>query len=299
VPEYLEIEGDLVRRVQREVIAENRLEDLLPHLERRVPVITPTLPDGAKAVYYSEDNPANKIFEVLVEMAPRVRTLPIGRRDAELHPTVALPYTIFHFRLHTGAEATRIDSWAFDIYHAYHARESADNLDQEVVAAMLPNVFAEGNICFGDTARPPATRSMAKRINQIVNDFYISDFSPTGHHRPHHLPWGSNDFTRWVEESRNNRQCWQNWPEWDNTTEEYRRQRHYILRDRFATGFEKVEIIPEDGIPELPMRMTFGQANEWLQTLENHQRSRLLQEMQVLQTEAPALFENTPVARER
>ena len=291
--EIIEIENGLVRRKRVDVIAEQRLEDILPFMERRMPVTAVGLPDNLIAIHYDEQDPNDKKMEVLIELPPKVRTIPLARTGVNHHPTIALPWTIFHFAMQTHAEGTRGTDWIFNYYRCFFAKESGQNLDQYVIPALLPNVFESGEICFGNTVHgQPAT--LGARINQIVNEWYLSNFNNVGHVRPHYLPWGERTFDRWEKETETNPNCWQNWPEWDltDTTQE-----HLRLRDIFAPNADfKGPIILPDGIPDIPVAPTFGMAEEWLRALEPHQRWRLRVALENIAAEAPNTIQ-PPVIR--
>lgn len=270
MPEIIEIEGGLVRRKNVTVVAEQRLEDILPFMERRMPVTALGLPDNLVAIHYDEQDPTNRKIELLIQLPPKVRTLPLARQA--VHPKVAIPWTIFHFSLHAFTDNPTGADWVFDYYRCFFARQSGQHLDQTIIPALLPNVFESGEICFGTTAAHAAA-TIGERINQIVNDWYLSNFNNIGHTRRNYLPWHSHDFSRWVEETERNPRCWEDWPEWnadDNT------QQKFVLRDIFAPDIDvKATLVLPDGIPDIPVTPTFGTAEDWLRQLRPDQRYRL------------------------
>lgn len=280
MPEIIQIDGGLVRILNTEVIREAKLEDFLPKLERRVPTMMPMLPHNTRAVYFDPTDEADLKIGIVIELPPKVRTITTqpdaweraGRKNQAY--LVSLPYTVFYFNLtsHDG------DTWEFRDYCAFFAKDQMKDLNHKLVPALLPNVFGNGRICFGNTA-PAATTTLADRVNSIVNEFYLSNFNNVGHTRAHYLPWNSPDFDKWVKESKDNPLCWLQFPEFQEGTPEWNLQEHHTVKgmfERHGGAIPRTE--PHTGvgtIPEVAMRPTFGKVQEWVDNLTPGQRYRL------------------------
>lgn len=293
MPRTIEIEGALVRIVDRKIVREATLADIMPFIETREAITMPVLPVGTRAVHWNPVDPTHQYLEVIVEVEPKVRTLTMQadawrRAGADGNKThrVSLPYTLFHFKMQTNDPTG--NKWRFDDYRCFFAPEPFTNLDHEVIPALLPNVFEDGRICFGDTGTD-AEQTIANRINAIVNEWYVSNFNNIGHTREHYLPWNSPDFDKWVRESALNQFCWKHFPEFDITTPEAANHRRYKVKDLFKQELTRTTVQRLEGsIPELPIALTFGRAEEWLQSLNATQRDRLRTAFTMIETPAIA-----------
>lgn len=282
--QIIEIQGNLVRRFERKVIAVTDLRDIIPFMENRVPVTLPILPrHPVRSAYWDESTAPNKTLQMLIEVPPAIRTLDYATESGRA-ARVAMPWTIFNVVTTTNAENPRGENWDLYDIHIYWAKEQIANLDQKVITALVPNVYDDGSICFGDTGTNPY-QPLADRIDQIINDFYLTSFNNDLELR---WPWG--DLERWIDESENNRHCWKDFPEWDFEAGYV----GYPLSDIFTRNLDRSapRTLGND-IPPLTFLPTFGRTREWLDGLTNAQRLRLRAEIEAMADEAPDLFETT------
>ena len=281
MPEMIEIEGDLARFVDRRVLREVPITALLPHIETRLPVGSPVLPDRTRIFHLDPTNNNEWRLVVVVELDPAVRTLSLatgrwGRTREATHPRVAIPYTQFVFYLRSTDHGR---NWAILDYAIFHSPEPvSNNTRQKFLPALLPNVYADARICFGNTApRMPEGAQIHTRMNAIVNEFYLSDF--TDHRvRDYFIPWQTTttpSYGIWVARTTENPRCWLDWPEFQDTdTYHTRYTLEEILARRGPARTEPINL--PDGIPDLAFNATFGRAEEWFRALNRTQQDRLI-----------------------
>lgn len=291
----IEIEGGLARIVDKVLVQELPLADAMPLIENRPPVTLPVLPKNhVVSAYWDESDPASKTLELLVSIDPATRLLPydVANRYGD-ECRVALPYTVFHFRLIANQPNPQGRHWTFDSTRVFFARENPKNLDQQVIAALLPNVYSDGRICFGNTA-VPVDQPLSDRVDQLVNEWYLSEFAD--HHvREYPWPWAKRTgrgYRKWVTESARDPRCWTQWPEWDlNDTH----QQHWRLGDLFGQPIHNTDAMTVIGaIPQLPEQPTFGRAEQWLNGLTPTQRFRLRTALANIEAEAPETIVEEP-----
>lgn len=289
--EIIEIQGDLVRTIRREIINEVDLKDIAPHMETRAPLTLTALPrNSVRHLHWDESNPAMTDAQFLIELPPRVRTIDYDNADPTVPCVVALPYTIFNFIISTRTPNPQGQDWSLDNLRVYWARESAQNLDQHVIPALLPNIYADATVCWGNTGIN-AAQPLADRIDEIVNTFYLSTFTDHGV-RDREWPWNRRTYKRWARETAADNQAWKTFPEWDlaDTNVE-----HVRLRDLFthATGHATPTLT--DNIPTFPEIPTFGRAEEWLrEQLDPIQRFRLRAALANVEADDPTTFVAPP-----
>lgn len=289
MPTVVEIEGDIARIVRHEVVRQVALADLMPAIERRYPITIPVLPDRTRLVHWDPSNPGDQQLTVFTEMPPAVRTITMQDDAGRGRGTyrIALPYTVFRFSLSTSDPD--INRWSWNDYSCFFAKEPLRSTEDLLMPALLPNVFADGRICFGTTG-VTNEGTLAERIDGVMNAWYLSNFNNNGHVRTQYLPWGSTNFTRWVTETADNPLCWRSFPEFEPGTPEYGQQEHTPVKHMLTRiGATRTTPLRVTGsIPELAVVPTFGAAEDWLRGLTETQRTRLRVAMDNLATpEAP------------
>lgn len=295
MPQLIEIEGSLARVISREVVFESQLKDMMPFIENRPPITLPIIPSRTRVVHWDATDTAKQTLELLIELEPSLRTLtmqpdPWGRGAAGGNKThkVTLPWTLFHFKMFTTNPTST--SWTFEDYRCFFSKERITDLEQDIIPALLPNVFEDGRICFGNTGAD-AHQTVSDRVDQIVNEWYVSNFNNIGHTRPHYLPWGSATFAKWEKETKRSPFAWKDFPEWDPETPEGRNHHHYQVKDVFKSTLTRTgQIRTEGSIPDLPIIPTFGRAEEWLLALDDNQRFRLRQALANVEADRPEAF---------
>lgn len=258
------------------------LRDLMPHIERPAPPVTmPLLPAGTRTVYWNEENPDNQVLELLVQVDPTVRTITDRRtRAGETTDTayrVSLPYLLFHVRLTCTNGQPSL--WNLEDYRVFQSREPITTMDQEVCTAMLPNVYSDGRICFGNTG-VRAGEGLTTRIDNIVNTYYLTTFDTSHLVRNSYLPFGGGEgptgLTRWAEATEQDPNCWRNFPEWAEDSDEHNLQIWRPIQSLFGVPLDRTTPIAVEGdIPDLPIRPTFGVAEEWVRRLDEQDLFRL------------------------
>lgn len=293
MPEFIEIEGDVARIITKTLVREVPLAAVLPHIETRLPIASPILPDNARLFHLDPTDQNMWRMVTVVETPPLVRTLNLeagrwGRGRDALHPRVAIPYTEFVFFLQSVDQGA---NWSIVDYGIYHSPEPlSGNPHQKLLPALLPNVYSDGRICFGNTApRLPTDAHINNRINAIVNEFYLTDF--TDHRvRDYFIPWQTTttpSYATWVANTAENPRCWMNWPEWQDTDIHHTRFTVQDVISRRGPARTTPIDLP-DGIPDLAFNATFGRAEEWFRALT---RTQQLRHVTAARNVRPDLFE--------
>lgn len=279
MPQEILIQGDLV--TVRDVTPTHTvaLADFLPHIEKRHPIVMPLLPDRVKTVRWDSSNLDAQQLEVLIQVEPSVRSISVRRTRTfgagapDTQYRVSLPYLLFIFTATTSDQAGLM--WDINEYRVFNANAPLTSLDQKVCAAMLPNVYSDGRICFGNTG-VAAGMPLHDRLNAIVNQYYLTSFDTSHHVRDYYLPYGAgnNEFEPWVEHTAEDPNCWRSLPEWTEGSPEHQRQHWYTVKDLLGPQFDRTTPIALAGdIPDMRFRPTFGVAEEWV---AQHDRADIL-----------------------
>ena len=297
----IEIEGELVRVIDVNVLQSARLEDVLPHIENRPPV-SMFHPRTAIYTHWDESDPTNKQVKYLLELAPGVRSIIKSDRRYRL----AFPWTYFVFSFVTPHDVHRGESWRIVDYFVFHAKERVRDLNSRLWTAFLPNVYEDGRICFGTTAPNPA-QPLADRVDQYVTDWYQTQFNNDVHgSRTHPLPYNGRlptGWKLWVDATaERGASSYLDWPEWEMTNSENgvssftvrealgiqdANAQRRIIHNMPISGDRPHTATVLDAIPTITFPMTFGRAEEWLRSLEPTQRYRLQQALNLIVTETP------------
>lgn len=282
--EFLEIEGGVVRIIEKKIIAEKRLEDVLPGLEFRPPLMSPLLPRSCILFYWDETDPKKKMLIMLCEAMPGIKNIvKEGYRYK-----MAMPWAYFVFIATTAGDPNG-KSWSVEKYKAFHARDRVTNLDSKMAVAFLPNVDENARICYGATATKE-NQPLADRIDTLVNEWYVTLF--TDHlieGRRHPRPFGATNWKPWVDATvEHGPTAYLKFPEWNDPL---------CLRwtVRTAMGLKDIPVEMKEmtaigEIPEIPQPMTFGRAEEWAKNLAPEQRQRLLGALTNMKADNPKLF---------
>jgi hypothetical protein len=288
MPTMIEINGDLVSVIDRSVRATISLADWLPKIEHRCPIYTPVLPSNCRALWWDPSDLAHQKMVVLLEVAPFISNLDL---DGTPH-RLTMPWTRFIFFMETHNPHDN-NAWRMEDYHIYWSKSRYTNpTAKDMIVALLPNVYEDGRICFGSTGAS-ANQSLADRLDQIVNEFYISRFN---HDLNIRRPNNWRGWAAWERATIANQNCWTQWPDLDPTNTPWPLSSwddhcaRYLAADHPRTG----PVIAADPIPELALGATFGRINDWLGAMETNQRARLLEavlQMRAINNEA---FEPVP-----
>jgi Prokaryotic E2 family D len=273
VAQVIEIENGLVRLVERSVQYSVPMTDWLDKIEKRNPIATPVLPVGTRAVYWDQTDLTAQTFVVLIEQQPQMIRMDFDNMIREL----SIPYTRFFF-VATTDDPTNTLAWRLTNYKVFWAKaQYADPTVKDMIPALLPNVYEDGRICFGSTGAD-ASQTLANRLNQTCNEFYVSRFN---HDLTIRRPNGARTYREWERMTQNNSTGWMDWRDFDpalgyhtfRSYDDLVRQARVTMNDRFAP------MLAAEPIPDIPLGASFGRLNEWLETLDSSQRDRLLQAM--------------------
>lgn len=294
--QIIEIEGDLVRVVDRSIVTQAPLSEVMPLIERKIPVRS-LVPRSAIWVTLDQNGTSHR-QGFLCEIPPGIKVITKSGRKFRL----AMPWTYMWLVMETAGDTTNPLNWSLTDYRCYHTNQQVVDLQSRLWTAFLPNVYEDARICFGSTGAD-AAQPVHTRIDSIVNTWYISQFNNDVHGgRNHPLPFNAslpNGWREWVLQTREwGAMAWTKFPEWAITN-----------NDNGVTSFTVSEVINSghlgrmapitvvDAIPELPMPATFGRSEEWLRGLTRLQRSRLHRALQnMIEDDPGAAIEDTQPA---
>ena len=261
------IEGDLVRLVDQVVMKTVALTEWLPSIEKRSPVSTPVLPRATRGVYYDPTNNNNQLMAVLLEVEPQVIHMNFNSRIHDL----AIPWTRFiFFCSNRGGSPT---TWRMDDYRLFWSNVKYHNADaQDMIPALLPNIYSDGRICFGSTG-VNADASIADRLDRTVNEFYATEFNRD---LSIHYPRAYRGYTAWKNATRDNPMCWTAWDDFAPESGWSHYSWNMTCGAWSAGSINRTDpVVGADGIPELALGATFGRINQWIAALPAAQQARL------------------------
>lgn len=286
--ETIEIEGELASIVQKTIVRQMPLKDLMPHLVQKVPVTVPTLPRSAVFTHWDESNPQQKKLYILAEMPPGVRTIMKHIRGTNQRRRYRLAFPWSYFWFVAVQEGTR--TWALTNYNAYHAPKKYEGMNDDLFVAFIPNVYRQnGNICFGSAGVNP-NQSIADQIDWLVNNWYVTEFNGDLDGEMVY-PFGGTTFKPWVDATANSSNAWKDFPEWTNGA---RVKTNVTALLGPANQPRVTEIRAEWAIPEIESPFTFGRAEEWLASLRAIDRGRLKIALENIVAENPSAVETPP-----
>ncbi len=289
--EYIEMQGNIARLMERRLVREVRLEDVANSLEVSKPVTLPTIARAQVFAHVDESDQTSKKLYVLSEIPAGIKNISknLGDRGARRY-RLAMPWTYIWFACSTTDNIIRGASWAITDYKIFHAQSRYDGINDPMIVARVPNVYEDGRICWGATGVSP-NMSLANRIDQLTNEWYLSRFN-TDLDGSVPLPYDEGNYRRWVQETRDNPNCWVSWPEWTNPT-----VTKYTVAGLLANAGQTPrmqEIILADSIPEIPIRLTFGSWEEWWRRLPAEERRRSIISMENMRFDDPSIIPDAP-----
>jgi hypothetical protein len=265
VPRIIEIDGGLVSVVNREVSMTVPLEEWLPLIERRVPVSTPVLPTNVRALWWDETDLNRKKLVILIEREPQIINLNMA---GAIH-RLSIPWTRFFF--HASTRSTLGNEWVLDDYRLYWSNKRfANSTANDMLPALLPNIYEDARICFGSTGAN-AQQSIADRLDQIVNEFYTTTFNGDLTIR---RPNGWRGWANWERMTTTNPMGWLTWTDW--TTRPMASWADLCGNAAAGSTTRNDPMVAADGIPDIPLGATFGRINEWFAGMDTPTRHRLL-----------------------
>lgn len=293
MPEIIQIEGDLVKVLQTELVREAKLVDLLPHIENRPPITIGPLPKSAIYVHWDESNAKNKRVQLICEQTPGLK----NPRYNDRRYVISVPWTYWVIDMVTaGNPHDTTVPWQMENSRIFWAREQVVNLDSMIATAMVPNCDARGGICYGSTG-VPASLPLGVRIDRLISEFWQTTFThDSGTGSPWQSETRSTSWARWDRESRADPNAWMKFPEWENTVEPNRagqgRIAQFTLRSILGSTHDRTRPVQLEGtIPDMVFPFTFGRAEEYARTWTPVDRHRMLVALQNLQADNPAAIE--------
>lgn len=268
--EYIRIQGDLVQFVEERVTRQALLKDVIDKLEISQPVTLPTIGRTQVFAHFEQVGMTKRLF-AMTEIPPAVRFISknIYSGTARRYK-LSMPWTYIWFVAETADQNINAANWAFTSYRIFHSKTQYKGIDDEFIAARLPNVYADGRICWGATGVDPRM-TLADRFDQLTNEWYVSRFN-TDLDGPHSYPNGADSFREWVLGTLENNRWFETWNDWtDPLVTKYSVRR--LLEEFGSTPF--MERINNPGaIPEVPTNLTFGAWDQWWNQLEPLERAR-------------------------
>jgi len=215
VVKVVEVVGGLATVYERNELVAGTLESILPFIENRVPVVLPILPrNNVVSAVYDESNPAHKRLEILLNVDPHVRLLDFSDPIDDFEPRLSFPHTLYFIEMGTTVETPQGQDWSMDQFRVFWSKTQVKSLDQDVIPALLPNIYEDGNVCFGDTG-VNARQPLADRVDQLINEFLLTRF--TAHEvREREWPWNGRTYRRWAQATETHgNTAYQRIPEFD------------------------------------------------------------------------------------
>lgn len=272
MPQRIVIEGDIVQVIEETIVSTAPIASIMPHLERRLPVSVGPLPAGIRFLAYDKDQ---KTASLLIERPPMVQTIRLhyksnngptadrARKNAEARAEfkVSLPYMLWAFRgsIDT-ANFIRIDSAS----HWFSPRPTA-KLDDRLYAAVMPNIFNGGNICWGGTG---ATAGYGlDRLGTLVNEFLTTEFND---HLDARFPHTYQSYTDWEKATETDQLCWQSW-DW-NAWSDVTRAVSEVIDTNTPPAVYNFDFV----IPTPPPSFTLELARQWIRSIPVRSREVML-----------------------
>lgn len=280
----IEIEGGIQRAIEYTVLSEVPLASVLRHLERAPRLTSPILPRSAILFGQGTNETGSMELYMLLELPPATRMISFRGRDGGTREhRLAIPWTYFHFTCST-VDASRNENWMIGMHRAYWSRARVTDIrTASFLVPKLPNIYEDGRICFGSTA-PSAALPIGERLDQIVNEFYSSEFNRDLHIR---YPGGYTRLADWAAATARDANCWNSWTDWRESA-----RAEQLLDEALAPA---QPIVIEGTIPQYTSGMSFGAADAWLRTLAPNDRIRLRTELGNMAEDQPELLVATPV----
>jgi hypothetical protein len=288
----IEIENGLARIVDRTIVSEQAMADVLPLLETRIPV-SMFHPSTARFTYWDESNVTKRV-RFLCELPPAIRYIRKLNRKFRL----AMPWTYFVLSYETVGDPFGID-WTPEDHRIFHSPTKVTSMNNRLWTAFLPNVYNDGRICFGTTG-VPTHQPLADRVDQLVSQWYLTEFNnDVIGTRNHPLPFNGRHpygYRLWVEATaEHGLDAMTRFPEWQVTNGND--VNSFLVSELLAApGLRTDPITVTGGIPEIPFPATWGRLAQTLtgHSFTNQNRHQMLSVLQGLQEETPDLFEAPP-----
>lgn len=268
--DYYEVENGVTRLIRKTIIHQAPTNKFAELLARPRDNNILYLPAQTRHVFGNGDTGRTTF---VIEQPPSVRKLtwaPQARRHASYE--LAIPWTYFVMITAKADPDDPNSQQHMSDWSIFCAKQRIMSLDDTLTTMPVNNVNTDGRICFG-TAAAEAGENIGQHIDNLVMTFWNSNFNYDITPR---LP-GYADYAEWEKDSKLDPVCWMKW-DWNNWGA-------YTTKLREISGMTDDRLTPAialDPIPELPIGPTFGRATEWLQSLSEADRTRLIAAAQAL-----------------
>lgn len=276
--EQIQIEGNVVRHLRIETVAESAFDGLAPFLTTRLATTLPVLPQHP-ARYISFDPESGRGL-IIVETKPGRHVIQV-RHSGDRYETdaqrmdpdglsrfnVQLPYQYFAYPFTMIVAGERLRDFTIGGAYLFWAKDAIRTETDLLYPARCPNVDGSGSICWGSTNSD--STSLSARIDDLVNNFYLTVFNEDlGHLTPF-----DTSLTEW-EEASEDPLAWRTWDYWDDVNGRPLNSIAEYLNHAPPTNVAELNPSHID-IPELPGNFTVARAREWLSGLTDGARRRI------------------------
>lgn len=299
----IHMSGQTARIMETTLLREVPIEDLLAELENRPPIVIGPLPHTAVMFRFDESNPDHKRATFLCEQPAQMRSLRYANRRYDL----SVPWTYFVYDYETRGNPSLHDTaWQVINIRVFWAREQVRDSKSELARALVPNCDHLGGICYGGTLAPTSL-PLGQRLDRMTMEFYRSTFThDSGTGSPWQSETGSNTWTEWAKQSKDDPNAWKRFPEWDSkkATLGHGKIDYTTVSEAMGKFVEldlskPIEVV--GAIPERPYPATFGRLEEYLRGEDwtPETRHRLLVALQNMGADDPGLIAAPPRRRGR
>ena len=283
IQETIEIHGSLVSYVKKEILYQADIKDVFP-LQSIKPITLPTLPRTVVFAHFDESNPMSKMLLMLAEIPPGIRNIRKRNRRYRL----GMPWTYFWF-VATTARDINEPRWNLEFWRIFHAKDRYEDEKTKLIPARCPNVYSDGRICWG-TAGAPGNIPLCDRIDELVTNWYISEFNgDLDGSVP--LPNHANNYLEWVTKTREDPTWWKSWSDWTDPTVRVYTVEQLISEHVDNPAFSTI-VVP-NMIPAVDMttQLTYGHWEQYFRTaIPEQQRARALRALENLRDDNPTAF---------
>lgn len=289
----IEMDGNIVRYIDRTVRREVPLEDFLSKLEHRVPANLPSIGRTQVYAYFDETDDRNKVLYALCELPPGIRTIRKRTSSGMRSYRLGVPWTFFWWRANTSEDPQTTTNWGINSGQVFVGRHKFDGIDTEFIPAPFPNLSGDGGICWGNVG-VGHRQSLANQLDERTTTFFNTEFN-TDLDRHIRLPYGAPTMKRWVEETAENPTAWMDWPEF-TSPDTFKYSVRRLLQEHAGITFPDAPPVwnASVAIPEPELPMTYGRWDQFHMSLPAEERMRALISLQNLRADNPEFVPETP-----
>jgi hypothetical protein len=261
---YFRVTNGVTEMVQETILHTAPTDALIPLLSAPIDSFLLNMPNGLRHVRSTGNGEA---IYIVIEQMPAVRTITFPPNNTH---RIGIPWVYFIFTATRPARGNESSPLALSDWRVFCAPNRIQTLADTMYALPTNNVSRDGRICFGSAAAEPGA-NIGEHLDSCVTQFWNSNFNQDI--RPN-IPHGTYD--EWARLTETNPNIWQTWT-WDANISP-----PITLAQALEASSDRVTAIDVvNGIPNIPMRPTWGRVNEWVNNdLTTEQRLRLLNVLQ-------------------